>query len=256
MVNKKIVVVTQARVGSTRLPSKVLLKIGENSLLDVHLIRLKKSKMATKVIVATTFEVGVENIIEIANRNNVSFFQGSTEDVLDRFYQSVKDEKADYIVRVTSDCPLIDAELLDSVVQLAIDSDLDYCSNQIMEKYPDGQDVEVVKFTALETAWRNAYLKSDREHVTPYIRNNSTYKGGDLFRSDDYQSDADFKHVRMTVDEEEDFRAISLLVNELGIEKGWKTYAEYVINNPEKFNNQKLLRNEGYYKSLKNDING
>ena len=251
MVNKKIVVITQARVGSSRLPSKVLKIIGEQTLLDIHLKRLNRSKLANKIIVATTFEDGVDHILDIVKRNNVNVFQGSTDDVLDRFYSAVKNEKADYVVRVTSDCPLIDPDLLDGIIQKTIEEELDYCSNQLQEKFPDGQDVEVMTFSALEKAWSLTSVKSDREHVTPFIRNNSTFMNGVIFKSADFPSDKNYNDVRMTVDEQKDFDAVAILVNELGINRGWKEYTQYILDNPEKFENQKIIRNQGYLRSLK-----
>ena len=107
MVNPNIIIVTQARIGSTRFPGKVLKALGEGTMLSTHLNRLKMSKRASNIIVATTFEVGVEAIVNIANQLNIEVYQGSTTDVLDRFYQAVYSSNPDYVVRVTSDCPLI-----------------------------------------------------------------------------------------------------------------------------------------------------
>ena len=117
----KIVIVTQARVGSTRLPEKVLKKVDDkHTLLSLHLERLKKSKLASSIVVATTNEKGAEKIISIAKEASIKSYQGSVDDVLDRFYQAVVPENPDYVVRVTSDCPLIDAELLDRTINKAI----------------------------------------------------------------------------------------------------------------------------------------
>ncbi len=253
MVKNKVILITQARVGSTRLPGKIFKKIGDLTLLDIHLQRLKLATTIHKIIVATTFEVGVEQIIDIVKNNKVHYFQGSTEDVLDRFYNAVIDEKPDYIVRVTSDCPLIDPQLIDQVVNKTISEDLDYCSNQLLEEYPDGQDIEIFKFNALEMAWKQAKLSSEREHVTPFIRNNSTFKNGTLYLSDNFSCNGNFNHLRMTVDDQKDFDAIELLINELGTNLSWFEYTDFIVNHPEKFKNQDTIRNEGYLKSLKND---
>ena len=235
------------------MPGKIFKKIGDLTLLDIHLQRLKLSTVFNKIIVATTFEIGVEQIIDIAKYNEVDYFQGSTEDVLDRFYNAVKDNKPDFVVRVTSDCPLIDPQLIDQVVNKTISENLDYCSNQLLEEYPDGQDIEVFKFSALEMAWNQAKLISEREHVTPFIRNNSSFKNGNLFISDNFSCDRNFNHIRMTVDDQKDFDAMELVINHLGKNLSWIDYTDYIMNNPEKFNNQKTIRNEGYLKSLKND---
>lgn len=249
MVKYNVIIVTQARIGSTRLPNKVLRKIGDTSLLDIHLERLKMSKCYAQIIVATTFETGVEKIIEIAKAKEVNYFQGSTEDVLDRFYNAVKDDKPEYVVRVTSDCPLIDPSLLDQVIKWTIKQDLDYCSNQISEQYPDGQDIEVFKFSALEKAWQEAEFMSEREHVTPFIRKNSKNQ----FQIGEFPSSKNYSDIRMTVDDEKDFLAINKLIEHLGINATWLEYTNYIIKNPDEFVNQKTQRNEGYLKSLKND---
>lgn len=249
----KTILITQARTGSTRLPGKVLKEIGGKSLLEIHLNRLEKCKNVSEIIVATTINEEDKIIYENAIEWGFTAFRGSESDVLDRFYQAVKDKKADWIVRVTSDCPLIDSSLVDKVISYVQDNDKDYGSNVLIENFPDGQDVEVFKFSALETAWKNAELLSEREHVTPYIRNNSDYKGGALFTAINYPCESDFSKIRMTVDESSDFELIEILVNKLGVKKSYLEYTNYIIeNNLTKINNQ-IIRNEGLLKSLKND---
>ena len=250
----KVLVITQARVGSSRLPNKVLLTIGGESMLSLHLKRLKKCKRADKVVVATTREKGVEQILEICRRLNVEHHQGSLNDVLDRFYQSAKKHNPDIVVRVTSDCPLIDPALVDHVIDIAIRKNVDYCSNSIVEDFPDGQDVEVFKFTALKKAWEGAKLKSQREHVTPYIRNNSDLKGGSLFSAYDVKSRVNYHSVRMTVDEMADLHTIDEMVNELGIDCSWEQYVQFLIENYDRLRNTRIQRNEGYLNSILNDI--
>ena len=125
-------------------------------------------------------------------------------------------------------------------------------SNVIDETFPDGQDIEVFKFEALENAWKNAILNSDREHVTPYIRNNSTFKGGVLFSSAHFPSPKNFHHIRMTVDEQVDFDVINELVKNLGMEKSWEEYVRYMQEHNLTLNSA-IQRNEGYIKSLKNE---
>ena len=252
----KVIAVTQARSGSTRLPNKVLLKIEDKTLLQIHIDRIKQAKQVDAIIIATTIEKADDVIASLANSLDVMYHRGSENDVLDRFYQTVKDIQPDYIVRLTSDCPLIDTMLLDEVIAKAKEEDLDYYANVIEEQYPDGQDIEVIKFSALEKAWKEASLKSDREHVTPYIRNNSTYKGGSLFKSNNHDLDDNYNHVRLTVDEPKDLEVIKHIVNDLGLDKDWRTYAEYYLNNPKvKALNDTIVRNEGYQKSVDEDKN-
>lgn len=247
------ILITQARTGSSRLPGKVLKEIGGKSLLQIHLERLKKCTKVSEIIVATTINQADSIIFDKAIEWGFSASRGSEADVLDRFYQAVKFKKADWIVRVTSDCPLIDPVLVDHVIEFVQKNDKDYGSNGLIENFPDGQDVEVFKFTALEQAWKNAKLLSEREHVTPYIRNNSDYKGGNLFSAINFACESDFSKIRMTVDEMRDFELIEILVNELGVEKTWLEYVNYIIEKDLIKVNDKIIRNEGLLKSLKND---
>lgn len=250
-----VIVVTQARSGSTRLPNKVLLKIKGKTLLQIHIDRIKQAKQVDDIFIATTIKISDNLIADLAESLRVKHYRGSEDDVLDRFYQTVKNIKPDFIVRLTSDCPLIDPHLLDEVIYKAKQENLDYYSNIIEELYPDGQDIEVFKFSALEKAWLEANLKSDREHVTPYIRNNSSYKGGKLFKSSNHGLDENYNHVRLTVDEPQDLEVVRHLINDLGFDKDWKTYADYYLNNINiKELNNNVIRNEGYQKSIDKEI--
>lgn len=250
----KVVAITQARSGSTRLPNKVLKQINGKSLLEIHVDRIKQSKLVSDIFIATTTAKNDNQIEELAKKLNVNYYRGSENDVLDRFYQTIKDVKPDLIVRLTSDCPLIDPVLIDEVVQKAIDLKLDYYANVMEESFPDGQDIEVFTFNALEKAWKETYLKSDREHVTPYIRNNSSYKGGTLFTSDNYSINRNYNQVRLTVDEPADFEVIEKIIAKLGLNASWKTYADYYLDNSQiKALNNTIIRNEGYQKSIKQD---
>lgn len=252
MVNNTILI-TQARTGSTRLPGKVLKEINGKSLLQIHLDRLKKCKMISEIVVATTTKQEDQVIYDKALELGFSASRGSESDVLDRFYQSVMDKKADWIVRVTSDCPLIDPVLVDKVIDFVRNNNKDYGANILVENFPDGQDIEVFKFSALESAWKNAKLLSEREHVTPYIRNNTDVKGGNLFSAINYPCDFDFSKIRMTVDEFRDFELIKILINDLGTDKSWLEYTNYIIQNNLTEINDSIIRNEGLLKSLKND---
>jgi spore coat polysaccharide biosynthesis protein SpsF len=242
---ENVIIITQARIGSTRLPSKVLKEIEGKSLLQIHLERLKKSTYGNNIVVATTFEDGVEKIIKIAKSVEVDYYQGDTNDVLDRFYNAAKGKNPDYIVRVTSDCPLLDPVLMDEIIQIAVVNDLDYTTNTLIEAFPDGQDVEVIKWSALEKSWIETTLKSDREHVTSYVRENSSFFEENLFTSKNFKSSVNYNRVRMTVDESKDFDAVKTLIINLGADKNWKVYTDFILNNPELFYNQKIMRNKG-----------
>jgi spore coat polysaccharide biosynthesis protein SpsF (cytidylyltransferase family) len=236
-------------MGSTRLPGKVLKTIGGKTLLEIHLYRILKSKLISGLLVATTVNVSDDRIVDVCNSLRVDYYRGSEQDVLDRYYKAAENIKPEYIVRLTSDCPLIDAVLIDKVIDFTIKNTLDYGSNIFVEDFPDGQDIEVFKFSALETAWKKADKVYQREHVTPFIRENSTFTGGTMFRSDNFASDKKYGGVRLTVDEERDFKVISTLVKDMGIDVKWDEYAEWYLNNKKiKEINSDIKRNEGFKK--------
>ena len=230
------------------------MEINGKSLLQIHLDRLKKCNNVSEIIVATTTNIEDEVIYNKSIELGVNSSRGSESNVLDRFYKSVEDKKPDWIVRVTSDCPLIDPFLVDKLIKFAHNNNnRDYCSNTLIENYPDGQDIEVFKFSALESAWKNANLSSEREHVTPYIRNNSDFKGAGIFKALNYPCDSNYSQIRMTVDETKDFDLIKVLIDDLGPNKTWLEYTDYIIENDLNKINNSIIRNEGLLKSIKND---
>lgn len=249
----KTVLVTQARMGSTRLPGKILMEVNNTPLLKIHLNRLCESKYVDKIIVATTCN-SEDNIIEkLVTDWGFEVFRGSENDVLDRFYQAVKKIKPTWIVRVTSDCPLIDPLLVDEVIEITQAENKDYGSNVIDETFPDGQDVEVFKFSALEKAWNEACKLSEREHVTPFVRNNSNLKKGNLFSALSYKNSTDLSKIRMTIDEIKDFELINKIISEIGSNKTWQDYSDYILKNNLTEINGGIIRNDGYLKSINND---
>lgn len=250
----KILAITQARYGSSRLPGKILKEIEGKTLLELHLSRIIQSKLITKLKVATTNEPDTHKIEDVCKKLNIDVFKGSLEDVLERFYFAAKYENPDWVVRLTSDCPLIDAVVIDKVIEFALYNNCDYASNTLNPTYPDGIDVEVFKYSVLEQAYNGATLKSDCEHVTPFIWRNSSFKGGNKFKSMSYENKKDFSSVRLTVDKLEDFLVIEKLVNALGIYEPWEKYVEYLQDHKEiQSLNKDFIRNEGYQKSLNAD---
>lgn len=250
----KVLAITQARYGSTRLPAKVLRVVNGETLLELHLRRILQAKRVSKVKVATTNEEGAEKIVDIAQHLNIESFKGSVDDVLERFYLTAKDEAPDYVVRVTSDCPLIDPRIIDKVIDTCITNDVDYASNTLIPTYPDGIDCECFKFSALEKAYYEARLKSEREHVTPYIKKHSTEKGEILFKSINVANDTDYSSYRITVDTQEDFELIKNLIENVGNDKGWEDYIKYLATNNDVYElNSMHSRDEGYAKSIAND---
>jgi spore coat polysaccharide biosynthesis protein SpsF len=248
-----VLLISQARSSSTRLPNKVLMKVKGQTLLEIQMDRLKKCQDVSTLLIATTTQPVDQLIVDEANRLNVESFRGSEDDVLDRYYQAAKLANAKWVVRVTSDCPLLDPILVDKVIRFGIDKNVDYTSNIMGEGFPDGQDVEFIKFSALEKAWKMAVKQSEREHVTLYIRNNSGKKPTSVFTSSNFNAPANFSKIRMTVDEEKDFVVIKKLVAALGIDKTWEEYTQYIIEKKLNLINDSITRNEGLLKSLKND---
>jgi len=250
----KILAITQARIGSTRLPEKIIKTINGKTLLEIHLNRILHSKLITKLKVATTLEADAIKIIEICDKLSIETYRGSLNNVLERFYMTALPETPDWVVRLTSDCPLIDPIEIDRVINHAISNNFDYVSNVLNPTFPDGMDTEIFKFSALEKAWKEAKLTSETEHVTPYIWKNSTYNGGTLFTSDCVMNDEDFSDIRMTVDTLEDFQVIEGLVKLLGTDKPWREYVNALHEHPEiRILNEHFTRNEGYEKSINDD---
>ena len=253
----KVLAITQARYGSTRLPAKILKEVNGKTLLEIHLRRILQAKTIDKLKIATTDEEGSKFIVAVADKVGCEYHKGSVDDVLSRFYDTAAPEKPDYVIRFTSDCPLIDPTVIDDVVNFAISHpEYDYVHTD-PKQFPDGLDTEVMKFSALEKTFKEADLKSEREHVTSHIWENGTTKGGTLFKTYDFpnkEGEYNANDYRMTIDEPEDFEVLKTLIDSLGEDKYWKTYIDYLMEHKDLYAlNSKFGYNEGYEKSLKND---
>jgi len=205
----KTVIIVQARMTSTRLPGKVMKQVLGKSLLQYQIERLQRVKLADEIAIATTTNQTDESIVELCNRLAIACFRGSEEDVLGRYYQAATTYKADTVVRVTSDCPLIDPEVIDEVIDCYLNnqSNYDYVSNCLERTYPRGMDTEVLSFSALQQAFWEATAQSDREHVTPFIhRQPARYRLGHVIYSEDCS------YHRWTVDTPEDFELIQKII--------------------------------------------
>lgn len=205
---KKVIAIIQARVGSTRLPNKVLKKIQGKTILNHVIERVSKSKYIDEIIVATTDLKRDDEIINECKRLRVKNFRGSEDDVLSRYYYSAKKYGADIIIRITSDCPLIDPVVIDELVKFYIENDYEVVTNAIERTYPRGLDTEVFSFNLLEDAFYNAKEKYQREHVTPYIYEKSKF-------TFNYKNIEDYSKYRITVDTKEDFELIEAIYKEL-----------------------------------------
>lgn len=207
-----VVCIIQARVGSTRLPKKVLREICGKTVLEHDVDRLKKVKNIDKIVIATTTEEKDIEIVSEAERLEINYFRGSEKDVLSRYYYAAKVYNADVVVRVTSDCPLLDPDVTEATIKYYLDNKekYDYVSNTLERTFPRGLDTEVFSFEALEKAFNEATLDRDREHVTAYI-----YTNKERFSLAYYKSNTDYSIYRWTLDTEEDFKLINIIYNEL-----------------------------------------
>jgi spore coat polysaccharide biosynthesis protein SpsF len=199
-------IILQARMGSTRLPGKVMLKILGKPLLELQIERLKRVPQVDRIIVATSMKDEEQPILDLVNGlKGVDLFRGSENDVLDRYFRAALFYKLDVIVRLTSDCPLIDPEVTYSVLKqfLSGSGRFEYVSNVFPRTYPRGIDTEVFSFRALEIAHREATVESEREHVTPFI-----WKDRLRFPQENVCNAVDLSHFRWTVDTSEDFDLI------------------------------------------------
>ena len=206
----KIVAIIQARMGSTRLPGKMMMDIAGKPAIENVWDRVRLSKHLDEIWLATSVDSQDDVLAQWAEDKSVLCYRGSENDVLDRFYQVAVKSHTDVVVRLTGDCPLHDSNTIDKVIDLYGDGTrYDYVSNVVPPTYPDGLDVEVFSFDVLADAWHNARLKSEREHVTPYIRSHAKpARIGNLL------NDVDLSMYRWTLDTKEDLKLIRLIASE------------------------------------------
>ena len=238
----KIVALVQARMGSTRLPNKVMKPIGGIPMIELLLTRLSRAKEIDQIIVATSVDKRNQPLIKHVQKLGYACEQGSENDVLDRFVQAARKHKADVVVRITGDCPVVDPELVDEAIRRFKAANVDYFSNTAPPTYPDGLDIEVFTFTALEQASRETSKPFDHEHVTPYL-----YEPG-RFNTAAMQHSQDLSTLRWTVDEPADFAVIEKVFKHFHprTDFTWIEVHNLQLQQPELFNiNQHLIRNEG-----------
>ena len=202
-------------MGSSRLPGKVLLPLAGKPLILRMYERVALSKLAGKIVVAITDEHLDDELFKLCKKNNIEIFRGSSIDLLDRHYQAAKKYQADIVLKIPSDCPLIDPEIIDKVVQYYFDNKekYDYVSNLHPPTYPDGNDVELMSFESLKIAWINAKKGFEREHTTPYIwENTGKFRIGNVF----WETGLDYSMThRFTIDYKEDYEFIKRVYDEI-----------------------------------------
>lgn len=224
------VAIIQARMGSTRLPGKTLLPLAGEPVLARVVDRTRRANKVKKLLVATTISPKDEAIAELCQSRGWLVERGSEEDVLSRYYEAAKKHGADPVVRITSDCPLIDPGLVDDAIEAFSKGDWDYTSNTLEPRtFPRGLDVEVISFRALQRAYDEDRNPAWREHVTPYIHRNPR-----LFNLQRLACDEDFSHHRWTVDTREDYELIRRVYDHFGnVAFGWRDVLRLLDGHPD-----------------------
>lgn len=241
----KIIAIIQARMGSLRLPNKVMKKIGEYTMIELVIKRLSKAKEIDQIIVATSENPNNQLLIDHVRDLGYICEIGSEDDVLDRYLQVAKKYQADVIVRITADCPLIDPILADKIIKEFKLQDMDYISNTITPTYPDGLDTEVFTLEALTRAHNESKNLFEREHVTTYL------KQPKLFKVKEFKNNKDYSELRWTVDTLSDFQTITKVYENFSpnIYFNWQDILTLHKKKPEIFNNLQSRRNEGAFMS-------
>ncbi|NOW05993.1 cytidylyltransferase domain-containing protein [Clostridium beijerinckii] len=234
----KVVCIIQARMGSSRLPGKVLKKICGKTILEHEVNRLKLVYNIDEIVIATTVEERDKVIVEEANRLKVKYFRGSENDVLSRYYLAAKENNADVVIRVTSDCPCMDSRIIEDIVDTFKkyrDSEkIDYMSNTLARTFPRGYDVEIFNFDCLENAFLKSEKDYEREHVTPYL-----YDFNNKFKIKEYKNSYDYSNYRVTLDTIEDLKVIESIFERLYCENSnfhMQEVVEFLKQNPEVVN--------------------
>lgn len=242
------VAIIQARMSSSRLPGKVLLPLLGRPMIVFMVERVRAARQVDHVVVATSQDTSDEPLADALGEHGIACHRGSLEDVLDRYHSAAVEADATHVLRLTGDCPLMDADQVDRALEELAKGECDYVSNTLQPSYPDGLDVEAFTFPALDHAWRNASLRSEREHVTPYMR---TPAAG--LRTGSWRGFADASSLRWTVDHLDDYEHVLALVRAVGAvtPQSFDRFDLYrAIENgavPVTFRHR---RNEGYDRSL------
>jgi spore coat polysaccharide biosynthesis protein SpsF len=243
----KIVAIIQARMGATRLPGKVLMDVAGKPVLGHVINRVSLAKTVDQVVVATTDRPGDDAVARYCRDSGVSLFRGSEGDVLDRYYRCAKAHNADHIVRITADCPLHDPAVIDYVDDEYLKVGCDYATNAIEYTFPEGFDIEIFSMAALEKAWTEARLPSEREHVTPYIRKHCRVRN--------VRAPKPYPVYQCSIDRPADLEFVRRIYAGIGREMfGVDDVVAFLNDHPDVLAiNQGAVINEGYLKSLKED---
>ena len=238
----KVLAIVQARMGSTRLPNKVMREVDGIPLIELLLARLSHSSEIDQIVLATSIDSRNVPLVNHVTSLGYQSFQGSENDVLERFYFAAQQFSGDIIIRITGDCPLVDPQLVDEAIRNFKTNNVDYLCNTNPPTFPDGLDIEVFTFAALQRAYNESSTSSDREHVTPYIRESGHFSTMNI------ASDTDFSNLRWTVDEDQDLEVVRFVVEHFTPNRlfSWKDVLEvYKTHSVELKINSAIARNEG-----------
>jgi spore coat polysaccharide biosynthesis protein SpsF len=228
----RIIAIVQARMGSSRLPFKIMKPLAGRPMLERVVRRLRRTQTLHEIVVATTTNPADDDVAEFCSKNDWNFYRGNEHDLCDRYYQAAKLNQADTVVRVTSDCPFIDPVIVDQIVKFYLHHypQYDYVSNNLPPRtFPIGLDAEIMSFDALAKAWKEDMNPAWREHATPYI-----YKTPDEFRIGAIRNDIDLSEARWTVDTPEDFTFASLIYDFFQSDRfSWRDVLELLDRHPE-----------------------
>ncbi len=242
--------IIQARMGSSRLPGKVMKEVDKNKIILEYVIeQIKFSKKINKIIVATTNLKEDQVICDYLLSHKTEFFKGSSDDVLDRYFQCAKKFSMDVIVRITADNPLIDPEIIDNVIDEYFNQKCDFATNTLSRTFPYGTEVEVFSFKVLENVWKNAKKPSEREHVTSFIRDTKN-----KFVLLNLKSQKDLSNLRFTVDRNEDLELVREIVKNISTRPILvKDIIDLSERKPKIFEINKNVKHDGHLSSLKKD---
>ena len=248
----KATAVIQVRMGSTRFPGKIMMKLDEKfTVLDYVIRQLGYSKLLENIIIATTNLEQDDVVVQYSKDNGLAYFRGEPLDVLDRYYKCAKEFSLDVIVRITSDAPFQDPTIIDEVISKFQENDCDFASNNIIRTYPIGIDTEVFSFNTLEKTWKEAKLPSEREHVTTFMKKNN-----EMFKIYNLENKEKIPIYKLTIDRKEDLEFLKKIATSINNEPIlMNDVYQLFTQKPEilELYNDKMDQTEGYSKSLKDD---
>ena len=256
----KVIAIIQARMNSKRLPGKVLKLINDRTFIELIIRRLERSQLIDDIVIALPANESSHPIIKLLKSININYSLGDEHNLISRYLKAAKAFNADYIIRITADCPFVDPDIIDNMIKKILSSELDFITNVIPPTWPDGLDITIFSMKTLLKTNKYASLNSDKEHVVPWMWKNSNLKNKNILKAFNYIAPVDMKKHRWTLDTKEDYDFFNKTAKKLSwnmlVEMTWKNFIDFYKNN----NNLSLLnagnkRDEGYKTSIEKDQN-